>query len=151
VKISRRENLARRKRRITRRLRPRTWKAQATPMYRASNIQYEHSDRVRGMGSGGIGAMHRLAQHIGLVDAIDRHVEVMKVALPYHESDHVFGLAYNVLCGGTCLQDIEHRRRARRLLKLRLKRSRGESECRSWRADGSRPQFYLKQGRPRGS
>ena len=30
--------------------------------------------------------------------------------LPYHESDHVLGIAYNVLCGGTCLQDIELRR-----------------------------------------
>ena len=79
-------------------------------MYRARNIQYEHSDRVRGLASGGIGAMHQLAQHTGLVDAIDRHVQVMKVALPYHESDHVLGIAYNVLCGGTCLQDIEQRR-----------------------------------------
>ena len=79
-------------------------------MYHASTIQYEHSDRVRGLASGGIGAMHRLAQHTGLVDAIDRHVEVLKVHLPYHESDHVLGIAYNVLCGGTCLQDIEQRR-----------------------------------------
>jgi len=51
-----------------------------------------------------------LALHTGLVDAIDRHLEVLKVALPYHESDHVLGIAYNVLCGGTCLQDIELRR-----------------------------------------
>jgi hypothetical protein len=102
--------VARRKRRIARRLRPRTWTAQATPMYRARNIQYAHSDRVRGLASGGIGAMHRLAQHTGLVEAIDRHVEVLKVHLPYHESDHVLGLAYNVLCGGTCVQDIELRR-----------------------------------------
>lgn len=79
-------------------------------MYRARNIQYEHSDRVRGLASGGIGAMHQLAQHTGLVDAIDRHVQLLKVALPYHESDHVLGIAYNVLCGGTCLQDIELRR-----------------------------------------
>ena len=69
-----------------------------------------HSDRVRGLATGGIGAMHRLAQHTGLVDAIDRHVAVLKVHLPYHESDHVLGIAYNVLCGGTCLQDIEWRR-----------------------------------------
>jgi hypothetical protein len=79
-------------------------------MYRASNIQYEHSDRVRGLASGGIGVMHRLAQHTGVVEAIDRHVEVLQVHLPYHESDHVLGIAYNVLCGGTCLQDIERRR-----------------------------------------
>jgi hypothetical protein len=102
--------VARRQQRIERRLRPRAWTAQPTPMYRASGIQYEHSDRVRGMATGGIGAMHRLAQHVGLVEAIDRHVEVLKVHLPYHESDHVLGIAYNVLCGGTCLQDLELRR-----------------------------------------
>ena len=79
-------------------------------MYRASNIQYEHSDRVRGLASGGIGVMQQLAQQTGLVEALDRHVEVLKVHLPYHESDHVLGIAYNVLCGGTCLQDIEQRR-----------------------------------------
>jgi Transposase DDE domain group 1 len=110
VKTSRHQHVSGRKRRIERRLRPRTWPAQATPMYRASNIHYEHSDRVRGLAVGGIGMMHRLAQHTGLVEAIDRHVRVLKVALPYHESDHVLGITYNVLCGGTCLQDIEQRR-----------------------------------------
>jgi hypothetical protein len=110
VKTSRHQNVARRKRRIERRLRPRTWKAQPKPMYTASNIQYEHSDRMGGLASGGIGAMHRLARHVGLVEAIDQHLEVLKVHLPYHESDHVLGIAYNVLCGGTCLQDIEQRR-----------------------------------------
>ena len=101
---------ARRKRRIAARLRPRTWPAQETPMLRATGVQYGHSDRIRGLDSGGIGAMHRVAVQTGLVDAIDRHVEVLKVHLPYHESDHVLGIAYNVLCGGTCLQDIELRR-----------------------------------------
>jgi len=79
-------------------------------MYRAGPIQYAHSDRVRGVATGGIGAMHQLAQHLGLVEAIDQHVQVLKVALPYHESDHVLGIAYNSLCGGTCIQDIEVRR-----------------------------------------
>ena len=92
-----RAKIARRRRRIARRLRPRTWPAQPRPMYRASNIQYEHSDRVRGLESGGIGAMHQLVQHTGLAEAIDHHVKVLKVHLPYHESDHVLGIAYNVL------------------------------------------------------
>jgi hypothetical protein len=73
-------------------------------------MQYEHSDRIRGLESGGIGAMHQLAQHVGLVDAINQHVDVFKVHLPYAESDHVLGIAYNILCGGTCLEDIERRR-----------------------------------------
>src|SRR3979409_1277659 len=50
-----------------------------------------------------------MGQHTVLVAALGRHVEVLKVHLPYHESDHVLGIAYNVLCGGTCLQDIELR------------------------------------------
>ena len=106
----RRAKVARRRRRIERRLQPRNWTAQSRPMYRARNIQYEHSDRVHGLASGGIGAMHCLAQQTGLVAALDRHVEVLERHLPYHESDHVLGIAYNVLCGGTCLQDIERRR-----------------------------------------
>ena len=84
--------------------------AAETDVSTARNIQYEHSGRVRGVASGGIGAMHCLARHTGLVAAIDERVEVLKVHLPYHESDHVLGIAYNILCGGTCLQDIEQRR-----------------------------------------
>jgi hypothetical protein len=55
-------------------------------MYRANNLQYEHSDRVRGLTSGGIGAMQLVAQSRGLVTAIDQYVQVLKVHLPYHES-----------------------------------------------------------------
>ncbi len=34
----------------------------------------------------------------------------MKVHRPYHESDHVLNIAYNALCDGTRLEDIETRR-----------------------------------------
>ena len=110
MSTSRHKKLARRKRRIERRLAPRNWTAQAHPMYRGGNVHYELADRVRGLETGGIGAIHRLATQTGLVEAIDRRVRVLKLHLPYHESDHVLGLAYNALCGGTCLQDIELRR-----------------------------------------
>jgi len=79
-------------------------------MLTASNIHYDVSTRTRGLAAGGIGALHLLAQQTGLIDAIDAHVHVLKRHLPYHESDHVLGIAYNVLSGGTCLQDIEQRR-----------------------------------------
>ena len=82
MNTSRHQNEARRKRRIRRRLRPRTWRAQPTPMFRASNVEYEHSDRVRGLASGGIGAMHRLVRQIGLVGALDQHLQLLKVHLP---------------------------------------------------------------------
>jgi hypothetical protein len=105
-----REMVRKRKRRIDYRLRDRTWKPQAMPMLRASNIQYEMGDRLRGTAVGGIGAMHLLARHTGLVAEIDQRVGVLKRHLPYHESDHVLNIAYNALSGGTCLEDIELRR-----------------------------------------
>lgn len=105
-----RDRVRRRKTRIDYRLRDRTWKAQAKPMLSASNIQYEMSDRLRGTAVGGIGMMHLLARRTGLIETIDKKVEVLKRHLPYHESDHVLNIAYNALNGGTCLEDIELRR-----------------------------------------
>jgi len=79
-------------------------------MFKASNIHYEESDRVRGMNAGGLGALHRLGKKLGLAKAIDERLSILKRHLPYHESDHVLNIAYNALCGGTCLEDIELRR-----------------------------------------
>jgi hypothetical protein len=110
VKAIIRKRLARAKRRMGRRLRPIQWAEQAEPMFSAGNIQYEVADRGRGLAAGGIGAMHLLARRIGLIDRIDEHVRVLKRHLPYHESDHVLNIAYNLLCGGTRLEHIEHRR-----------------------------------------
>jgi hypothetical protein len=51
-----------------------------------------------------------MVQKIGLVDAINQRLAILKMYLPYHESDHVLNIAYNALCNGICLQDIELRR-----------------------------------------
>jgi hypothetical protein len=79
-------------------------------MLTATNIHYEIAQRSRGLAHGGIGAFHLLARKIGLIDAIDDKLHLLKIHLPYHESDHVLNLAYNALCDGTCLQDLELRR-----------------------------------------
>ena len=107
MKTIRRQQSRRRKQRIERRLKPRNWSKQASPMLSARNICYELADRVRGMAVGGIGAIHQLVCHVGLADDLNEHVEVLKAHLPYHESDHVLNIAYNVLHGGERLEDIE--------------------------------------------
>ncbi|HUT93070.1 MAG TPA: transposase, partial [Thermoguttaceae bacterium] len=107
---SRHKELERRKRKILDRLAPRAWPPQDDPMFTARNIHYELADRVRGLGPGGVGAMHLLAQKVGLIEAIDKRLHLLKVHLPYHESDHVLNIAYNLLCNGTCLEPIEQRR-----------------------------------------
>lgn len=104
------QKLANSKRRIQRRLDKTDLRGCSEPMMTASNIHYEIADRTRGICAGGIGTIHTLAQQLGLIEAIDRRLEVFKIHLPYHESDHVLALAYLPLCGGTCLQDLEQLR-----------------------------------------
>lgn len=76
----------------------------------ASTIHYEVSDRVSAITCGGIGAVHMLARKVGLVDALDTRLPILKRRRPYSEADHVLNIAYNALCGGHVLDDIEVRR-----------------------------------------
>jgi hypothetical protein len=79
-------------------------------MFAASNIHYEMAERTRGLNCAGIGAIHQMVRAVGLAQALDRDLQLLKVHLPYHESDHVLNIAYNILAGGTCLEDLELRR-----------------------------------------
>ena len=102
--------LRNRKNRIRGRLKPRNWEDQPRPMLSASNIHYEMSGRVEAMNYGGMGAMHLMVQRLGLIEDIDQNLHLLKLHLPYHESDHVVNIAYNILAGGQRLEDIELRR-----------------------------------------
>jgi len=79
-------------------------------MFGAPNVHYELAERTRGFGAGGIGAIHELVRSVGLVKEIDEALQLLKVHLPYHESDHVLNIAYNTLAGGRCLEDLERLR-----------------------------------------
>ena len=79
-------------------------------MMRSGTIHYEIGANIDAMSYGGIGAVHRLVSKLGLPELIDKRIKLLKVHLPYHESDHVLNLAYNVVCGGTRLEDIERLR-----------------------------------------
>jgi len=110
VNRSYRKILRNRKQRIERRLAPKNWEDQERPMLKASNIHYEMAPRVQGINCGGIGAMHLMVQRLGLVKDLDEQLHLLKVHLPYHESDHVLNITYNILAGGQRLEDIEVRR-----------------------------------------
>ncbi len=105
-----RQKLARRQRRMQKRLNKKDLRGCSQPMLTARTIHYEIGDRGRGIGYGGIGAMHLLVRQLGRAEAIDRRLHLLQLHLPYHESDHVLNFAYNALCDGTCLQDLELRR-----------------------------------------
>lgn len=80
------------------------------PTMSARRVDYELAERTRATAHGGMGAVHQAVLATGLVERIDAYVQVLKVHRPYHESDHVLNVAYNVMCGGQRLEDLELRR-----------------------------------------
>jgi len=83
------KQIERRKRRIARRLDKNDNRGCDRPIMTASNMHYEIADRTRATAHGGIGAVHLLVRRLGLDRAIDSNLGLLKIHLPYHESDHV--------------------------------------------------------------
>jgi hypothetical protein len=110
VRSDTQRKLEKRKRKITNKLKKRNWEDQPCPMFSGSNIHYDIDGRHSGISCGGIGILHQMLQKIGLADEINSKLCLLKRHLPYHESDHILNIAYNILSGGTCLEDIELRR-----------------------------------------
>ncbi len=95
------------KRRIEKRLRKRQWQEQRRRHLPDQNIVYDYSAKVRAGRFGGLGACLLLVQRLDLADALDAELRLLKRHLPYHESDHVLNLTYNILVGGKTLADLE--------------------------------------------
>ena len=102
--------IRRRKRRMRQRLEQSAASDRGRPMIQGANTSYELAQKAGGTSYGGVAAIHAFAKKFRLPDRIDNALHLFKKHLPYHESDHVLNLAYNALCGGTCLEDIELRR-----------------------------------------
>ena len=77
------------------------------PVLRGAGARYEISSRVRATAAGGIALIQRMVQAIGLDREIDQRVDLLKQHQPYHESDHVTNIAFNLLAGGECLEHLE--------------------------------------------
>lgn len=83
------------------------------PEFSDQPIRYEASRRIGAIPYGGIGVVHQLALKVGLVDALNTRLPILKRRRPYSESDHILNIVYNLVCGGFVLDDIEVRRKDR--------------------------------------
>ena len=99
-----------RKRKIKNRLDKRSLPEHLGPMLNPGNIHYDISDRNRGILYGGMGTVQMLVKQTQLDTAINSRLHLFKLHNPYFESDHVLNIAYNILCNGECLEDIERLR-----------------------------------------
>lgn len=75
-----------------------------------ANVCYEVADRTSAVAAGGLGVATQVVSRLHLDVRINEAVSVLKRHLPYHESDHILTVAYNLLAGGACLEDIESMR-----------------------------------------
>jgi hypothetical protein len=108
-----RRQLKRRHRRIARRLEAAEggqWPRGEGPEFSSRGLVYEIAERNDAIPYGGIGVMLRLAEVVGLVEMLNTHLDVLHRPRPYRDSDHILNIAFNVLCGGRVLDDIELRR-----------------------------------------
>ncbi len=102
--------LAKKSRSLQRRLERKPYKDQTKPMFKHLNMTYEMAERTQATPYGGVGAIHALVGALGLDTAINQGIPLLKFHVPYLESDHVLNISYNVISGGTCLEDIERLR-----------------------------------------
>jgi len=79
------------------------------PQLSEAPVQFEVSNKTHAVAHGGLALLHQITLQSGLVDALNS-VQVLKLKLPYYESDHILNISYNFLCGGTALEHIEYRR-----------------------------------------
>ena len=104
-----RDQILRRQRRVHRRLQQDNVADRGAVMA-TSAARFETCARNMATSAGGVRLAHELARSVHLPQQIDKHVDLLKLHRPYHESDHVLSLAYNLLAGGTCIEDLEQRR-----------------------------------------
>jgi hypothetical protein len=106
-----RAKLAREARAAERRLRDAVVPNFGGPVTGRANVVYEMAERTRAVAHGGMGKITRLVRAVGLAEEVGSSLQLLKLHRPYHEPDHVLNAAYNALCGGQRLDDIELRRR----------------------------------------
>ena len=67
--------------------------------------------RHEGTVHGGVPVMQPMLGRLGFAQVINGALNLFKVRRGYAESDHVMSIAFNPLCGGQTLDDIEQRRK----------------------------------------
>ena len=96
---------------IAERLDPTQYPECGGPMLSRESVAYEVSSRVQAVAWGGLGLVRQLVKRLGVAKSVDERVSVFRRHFPYHESDHILNLIYNLVTGGYTLEDLEIRRR----------------------------------------
>jgi hypothetical protein len=76
------------------------------PVFRNRQVRLAVQERGNVTAYGGLSLAHDLAMRLALDKTINDHLYLLKIKLPYFESDHLLTHVYNLFAGGTCIEDI---------------------------------------------
>jgi hypothetical protein len=76
------------------------------PVFRNHRVRVEVEQRGNVTPYGGLSLAHDLMMRLGLPEGINEAAPLLKLKLPYFESDHLLTHVYNLYAGGTCIEDI---------------------------------------------
>jgi hypothetical protein len=82
------------------------WPDRPGPVMGMPKLHVETEERSTVTRFGGLALFEKFCRRFGVRALIDEHVKVLKLHLPYHESDHVLAQAMNLYVGGTCIEDM---------------------------------------------
>jgi hypothetical protein len=77
------------------------------PMFSANKAVFDMSEKISAIHCGGIGVIKELVNTLQVPEMINTRLKLLQRHKPYYESDHVLNIAYNIICGGKNLEDIE--------------------------------------------
>lgn len=108
-------SIRRRRRPRTRRIcrhtkQPMLWPADGRPaaVFRQRQVRTKVQERGEVTAYGGLALAHDLAMRLELDRELNRSLRLLKLHLPFFESDHVLTHVYNLYIGGRCIEDIGH-------------------------------------------
>jgi len=84
------------------------WPEDERPVFRNRQVRLHVQQRGEIAPYGGLSLAHDLAMRLGIDRDINDSMEVLRLHLPYFDSDHLLTHVYNQYVGGLCIEDIAH-------------------------------------------
>lgn len=87
---------------------PVLWPDDERPVIHNRQVRVQIQERGEITPYGGLALAHDLAMRLGIDRDINRSMKLLRLYLPYFDSDHLLTHVYNQYVGGSCIEDIAH-------------------------------------------
>jgi hypothetical protein len=84
------------------------WPERAGPVFANRQVRLRVQQRGKITPYGGLSLAHDLGMRLGIDRDLNRSIKLLKINVPYFESDHILTHVYNLYVGGRCIEDISN-------------------------------------------